>query len=252
MQRRHVAAACAAVIALAACASDEAGSDDTTPPDITLTPVPTTSPPTTVEPDTTVAQSTSTTSTTTTTTIAATTTVAPATTAAPETTEPAPQGSLVLGDSGIGAASFGAEPEGVIAFVSTILGPPTGDTGYVDPFDIAPCGGLQIRFVSWGVLTLEFRDTSFVVQDRLHFSSYNYGVESSIGGEPVGLATDQGLTVGSRVIDLEAAYPNVRLLPEDDFLPAQFIINDNLRGLMTGLADDDTVTVITGGVPCGE
>ncbi len=153
---------------------------------------------------------------------------------------------------GIGSAQFGADPEGVIGYVSSFLGNPTLDTGWVDPFSICTISGTELRQVSWGSMTLTFGDVSTVIQGRRHFFAYAYGVDGQIGVPPVGLKTDQGITVGSRVVDLLAAYPGVVLNPEDDFVAPNFYVNDNLRGFLTGLADDDTVTVILGGIGCGE
>jgi hypothetical protein len=240
MNRRSGLFVASLLVVGAACSNGGEDEADTVP-EITLITTTTEAPPPT-EATTTTTTTTTTTSTTTTTT---TTTVAPTTTQDPGL-------DIDLRIDGIGSALFGAEPEGVIAFLSRLIGPPTADTGYVNPFEIGPCGGTQLRLVSWGVLTLQFGDASVVTEGPLHFFAYTYGREDSIGGEPVGLETPEGITVGSRVVDLRAAYPNVQLLPEDDFFPAQFIVSDNLRGLMTGLGDDDTVTVITGGVPCAE
>lgn len=106
-----------------------------------------------------------TTSTTTTTLSESTTTTAvpisTSTTAVPTTTTTEPPVELsridLLGD-GIGIASFGEDPETVIAAVSQELGPPDSDTGFVDTQVIAFCGdGLQ-RTVSWGDLHLGFVD----------------------------------------------------------------------------------------------
>ncbi len=246
MSRRLVAGVAVVGLLVAACSSDDPVEVDGAPVTELTIALPTTT--TTTVPASTTSTSTTTTSTTSTT--STTTTLAPADTT---TTVPDPGVSaLVLTTVGIGSAQFGAEPEGVIGYISSFLGPPTGDTGWVDPFSIGPCSGNQLRLVSWGVLTLTFGDVSNVVQDRLHFFAYSYGVDGQIGAPPVGLVTDRGITAGSRVIDLLAAYPGVTLNPEDDFLAPNFYVNDNLRGFLTGLADDDTVTVILGGIGCTE
>ena len=58
------------------------------------------------------------------------TTVAPETTAAP----PSSDAGFSLQNDGLGAVSFGADPDGVITFVTSFLGGATADTGWVDPF----------------------------------------------------------------------------------------------------------------------
>ena len=75
------------------------------------------------------------TSSTTTTTMAPTTTVAPTTTEETTTTvasstpvaDPAVSELLLSGD-GIGTAGFGADPDGVIEYINSYLGPPSNDT----------------------------------------------------------------------------------------------------------------------------
>ena len=76
---------------------------------------------------------------------------------------------LVLRTDGFGSARFGAEPEGVIAYVTSILGGNTGDTGWVDPFTFAACQGTVARRVDWGVLSLLFTDLSLFATERRHF-----------------------------------------------------------------------------------
>ena len=200
--------------------------------------------------------STSTTSTTSTTTTTTTTTLPPTTTStstvAPSTTvaDPATVELLLSGD-GIGTAGFGADPEGVIEYVNSYLGPPSNDTGWIDPLTIGLCSGDELRQVSWGVLTLLFGDVSEVVQGRRHFFGYAYGDQREIGAAPVGLQTTRGVMIGSRVIDVRAAYPAATINPEDDFTPPFFFVNDSLRGFLTGVSDDATVTAILGGGDCG-
>jgi len=239
MNRRLRALLAVGGLVLAGCAS----SDDDTSSTIDVTILPSTSTTTTTSTSTT----TSTTSTTTTTTpTTTTTTVAPSTTVAdPATTE------LLLSGDGIGTAGFGADPDGVVAYIDSYLGPPSNDTGWIDPLTIGLCSGDELRQVSWGVLTLLFGDVSEVVEGRRHFFGYAYGEQDSIGSAPIGLQTTRGVMIGSRVIDVRAAYPAATINPEDDFTPPFFFVNDSLRGFLTGVADDATVTAILGGGDCG-
>lgn len=205
----------------------------------------------TLLPTTSAASTTSTTSTSTTTSTTSTTTTT--TTEVPSTTEAADPavGELLLSGDGIGTAGFGADPDGVIEYVDSYLGDPTNDTGWVDSLTIGLCSSKELRRVSWGVLTLLFGDTSEVVQDRRHFFGYSYGEQGEIGAAPQGLQTTRGVRIGSRVIDVQAGYPAVAIIPEDDFSPPLFKVNDNLRGYLTGVEDDATVTAILGGGDCG-
>lgn len=231
----------AAVLATA-CSSDDDGGSEASTTQLTLLPTTTTTvPPSTTAtlPPTTLPPVTTTTSTTT-------TSIAPSTTLDPVAA------ALVMTSEGIGSAAFGAEPEGVISYVGSFLGMPTGDTGWIDPFELGACPGTEVRIVSWGVLSLTFGDVSTVTQGRRHFFAYSYGVDGQIGAAPAGLVTSEGITVGSRVVDVLAAYPGAVLNPEDDFVGPNFYVNDNLRGFLTGLADDATVTVVLGGQGCAD
>jgi hypothetical protein len=196
------------------------------------------------------------TSSTTTSTTSTTTSTLPATTStslvAPTTTVADPAvNDLILSGDGIGTAGFGADPDGVMSYMSSYLGDPTNDTGWVDPFSIGTCPGTELRRVSWGVLTVLFGDASSVAQGRRHFFGYTYGDQAEIGASPAGLTTSRGVVIGSRVVDLRAAYPAVQIFPEDDFFPPSYVVNDNLRGFLTGVTDDATVTAIVGGDECG-
>ena len=169
------------------------------------------------------------------------------------TTEPVAVQELLLRGDGIGSARFGAAPEGVIDYVTSILGGNTGDTGWVDPLTFAVCDGTVARRVDWGVLSLLFSDLSDVADGRRHFMGYEYGREGQVGDEPVGLRTEGGTTLGSRVVDLLADFPDARINPgEPDIdIPDNFYVSDNFYGLLTGVDPEDVVTVIFGGYGCG-
>jgi hypothetical protein len=197
------------------------------------TPAPTTAPPTTPAP------------------------TAPPTTAEPTpppTTEPVTTRELILSGEGVGSALFGAEPEGVIDYVSSILGSDTADTGWVAPDSFAVCEGTTARRVDWGTLSLLFTDQSRFAGGRRHFIGYEYGRVGGIGDEPVGLRTPGGLTLGSRVIDLLAEFPEAKVNEGDEGvgIPDNFYISNVFYGLLTGTTADDYVTVLFGGYGCGE
>jgi len=238
MIRRTCALVLAGGLVLAACGGSDDESASTTEFTLVL--------PTSSTSTTTTSTTTTTTSTTTTTTTAPTTTVATSTTVA----DPA-VGELLLSGDGIGTAGFGADPDGVVDYINSYLGPATNDTGWIDPLTIGLCSGDELRQVSWGVLTLLFGDVSEIVEGRRHFFGYGYGDQGEIGSAPVGLQTTRGVMIGSRVVDVRAAYPAATINPEDDFTPPFFFVNDSLRGFLTGVSDDATVTAILGGGDCG-
>ena len=251
---RRLAALLALVsIVVAACSSSEPSA--ATQPSTTLgeptttvstpaeTSVPTTTPPTSAAPATSAAPVTTAPVTTTTTTLPPTTT----------TTVPVSVQELVLRGDGIGSARFGAAPDDVIDYVTSILGGNTGDTGWVDPFTFAICEGDVARRVDWGVLSLLFSDFSDVAIGRRHFMGYEYGRLGELGDEPVGLQTPGGTGLGSRIVDLLADFPDATVNPGEEGIdiPPNFYVSDNFYGLVTGVEAEDLVTVIFGGYGCG-
>jgi hypothetical protein len=207
---------------------------DTTTTTATPTTTSTTIPVTTAAPTSTTTSTTTTTSSTTT------------------STTVAPGAELVLRPNGLGDAAFGAEPDGVIAYVSSIIGAPTVDTGWVDPLSVGACPGTELRQVSWADLVLEFTDESSVTSGRRHFFSYQYGPTFGQHIAPAGLKTDAGIGVGSTVAELTGTYPSAVINPGDDFGGPNFFINDGLAGFLTGVNPTDTVTSVLGGQGCGE
>jgi hypothetical protein len=172
----------------------------------------------------------------------------------PATTEPIAVQELLLSGDGLGSAMFGADPDAVIEYVTSILGGNTGDTGWVDPFAFAACDGTVARRVDWGVLSLLFTDLSGFANGRRHFIGYEYGRVGEIGDEPVGLRTPGGVTLGSRVVDLLAEFPDATVNPGQPAsgFPDNFYVSDVFYGLLTGTTNDDYVTVLFGGYGCGE
>lgn len=164
----------------------------------------------------------------------------------------APGAELVLRANALGAATFGAEPDGVIAYVSAIIGPPTVDSGWIDPLSVGACPGTEFRQVIWGDLVLQFSDQSSVTSGRRHFFSYTYGPPLGAAIVPAGLKTDAGIGVGSTVAELTGTYPTVVINPGDDFGGPNFLVNEGLAGFLTGVTPTDTVTSVLGGQGCGE
>ena len=180
-----------------------------------------------------------------------TSTSSPASTSTTSTTV-APGAELILRPNGIGDAAFGADPDGVIAYVTSIIGASTVDTGWVDPLSVGACPGTELRQVFWGDLTLQFSDQSTVTTGRRHFFSYVYGPTFGAQIAPAGLKTEAGIGVGSTVAELTGTYPSAVVNPGDDFGGPNFFINDGLAGFLSGINPTDTVTSVLGGQGCGE
>lgn len=231
--------------------SEPRTTEDTFVPLVTTTTLATTTvaltaPPTvtTVLPSTTTSTSTTSTTTSTTSTTTSTTTTS--------TTVP-PTADLVLRRTGLGDAVFGADAEEVIEYITSIAGRPTSDSGWADPFSaFGVCPGTEVRGVTWGDLLVLFSDESIVSSGRRHFFAYSYGPPFADTPRPPGMRTPEGITVGSSVAELRAAYVDVVISPGDDIFSPSFHVSDDLNGFLTGPADTDQVTSILGGVGCGE
>lgn len=262
-RRRLIAAAGVAAVLAGAC-SGSRSADDTMPPlettsdtstasdDITGTPAPTTT-----SPDSTSAPSSSSNATTTTPEpVAAVTTTVPATSGptatAEEPDDDAGTGDLVLRPDGIGDVAIGEEAGTVIETLEEQLGPADDDTGWEDPLASVSCTQGEFRRVTWGSLSLLFTDDSGEIQGPRHLFGYEYGIVGQPGAEPEGLATEEGLGIGTTVAALRQAYPDADVDPgEDGFLSPFFYVTDGLQGLLSGADDNDEVTLIIGGTACG-
>lgn len=170
----------------------------------------------------------------------------------PPSSEPLPVQELVLSGEGVGSALLGTDPDAVIEYVSSILGANTADSGWVTP-DTFGCFGNEVRRVDWGVLSLLFGDGSDIATGRRHFFAWEYGRVGSIGDEPVGLRTTGGITLGSRVVDVLGEFPDAQLIAGDPDveLPDQAYVDSTFFMWLSGIDEDDFVTVVFGGYPCG-
>ncbi len=167
----------------------------------------------------------------------------------PPSSEPLAVQELVLSGDGLGSALFGTDADAVIAYVSSILGGNTADTGWVPPDTFGFCPGNEVRRVDWGVLSLLFGDGSDFATGRRHFMAWEYGRVGSVGDEPVGLRTAGGVTLASRVVDVFGEFPDATLIPGDPEveLPDQFYVDESFTGWLSGTGEDDFVTVLFGG-----
>jgi hypothetical protein len=166
---------------------------------------------------------------------------------------PVPLSGLVLGSLGLGEAAFGEDAEVTVRYVASLLGSPTADTGWLETEQAAIlCDRKMFRQVEWGVLRLEFGDTSPYRDDDLHFVGWDYGLDGRLGEEPQGIITERGVGLGSRVDELLAAYPTAQLFEgEEGNFPPTFTEASGLSGYTTGTGDSDVITVLEGGVRCG-
>lgn len=171
------------------------------------------------------------------------------------TTVPAAAKLVLRGDS-LGDVRFGVDAEGAISYVETLLGQPDSDSGYVDAAsEFGLCPGNQVRGVRWGDLLLLFGDESEVASGRLHFYGWRFGPVGTSMPEPVGPATEGGVSLGATVNEVLKAHPNADVY-SDDVFGAGFDIDAGARGLVSGSLSNDSPNGVTlalfGGVTCGE
>ncbi|MFM8856982.1 MAG: hypothetical protein ACKOI2_07210 [Actinomycetota bacterium] len=159
---------------------------------------------------------------------------------------------LKLWSGGIGDVRFGVDPDGVVSYMKKRLGEPTEDSGYVDSYSaFGSCPGSRVRGVRWGDLLLLFGDESTVVDGRLHFFSWKYGPMSGSSLVPPNLKTEGGVTIGSTVSDLRRLHPSVEIF-SDEIFGAGFEIERTLSGTLSSTESSGRVTVLYGGITCGE
>lgn len=238
---------CAVLLALSVVAVSCGGDDDTGDTTTTAT--------TTTVADTTTSSSTSTTVAATTSSSTSTSSTSTSTTVAatvPPTTTP-PGAALVLRDNGLGDARFDAPADGVIIYVSSFVGAPTTDSGWVDPLTFGVCPGAALRIVAWSDLNLFFTSNDVLGADGGQFFFYQYGPPFNPQRiEPFGLSTAGGITVGDTVAQLRAAHPTGTLEPGDEFSGPTFSILPGLFVYLSDASDTGVVDEFVGGFGCGE
>jgi hypothetical protein len=241
-RRRWVALATCSLLGLVACGSDDDGADGLGSPAQ-------------------VVQSSGT---------ASATAAAPAPTPSPGPAASGPEQSVpaedlvVLGRDGLGITAFGDAADGAVAAVSAVYGEPDTDSGWVEPLAIGACAGSEARVVSWGSLYLYFTDEGSTAggepstvaapsaAGERHLIGYSYGSVQDLEVSPGGLATPEGIGVGTTVDFLRAAYEGITFEPgEEGMFAPSFYVDERLSGRVTGADADDLVTVIIGGDPCG-
>lgn len=165
----------------------------------------------------------------------------------PATTGAAAATGIVLSSEGLGIVPLGTEPEAAIAAVSADLGAPTFDSSWVDAGN---CPGTEYREVSWDGLALQFNDgvDATAPEGGRHFFGYAYS------GSDAGLTTVEGIGLGATVAKLEAAYGTALSTEDNPAIGPMWQVEADLffGGGLSGIAGNDAVTSIQGGIPCAE
>lgn len=184
------------------------------------------------------------------------------TTTAPAEDEGPP---VVLRGDGIGAFTFGAEPDQVLAGLTLRWGPPDGDSGWIaagsSPY--GPCPGTVVRGVNWRGFTVLFSDgaTPRGTAGTRHFFTWDYRVDDPTrpapdrGGNRPALQTANGVSVGATVRALQRAYGDRLELFDEPPDGPQFGVQTaegGLYGSLTSLEASGIARSIISGGGCGE
>ena len=231
-RRHHFAYAFAAVVvAVAACGDDD---DGDAVPDRQVTAAETATAGTVTSPAST-----------------ATATAGSAAVAGPETVATFAPADVVLARDGLGVVAFGEPADDTIAAVTAVLGARRG-LRLGRSVDDQRLRRDEARVVAWGSLHLFFSDESAVGYGARHLFAYSYGSVADLEAirrvwphRTASASAPPSPCSGRRTptSSIEAG--------EEGVLDPSFYVDDTLSGRLTGAADDDLVTVIIGGDPCG-
>lgn len=169
-------------------------------------------------------------------------------TAPDATTTTVAEAEIVLRGDGLGVVELGADPDTAVAAVSAALGDPSADTDWQPSFSTyGTCPGENIRGVEWGALVLLFTDGETSYGSDPHLFSWR------LTGAPPPLATAKGFGFQATAADAEDLYPGaVESVPAEEPFPAFLEIEVEGGPITAFLDDEDRVTNIEAGVPCGE
>jgi len=160
--------------------------------------------------------------------------------------------SLRLGEGGLGRARFGDSDAKVEPYLRSILLNPDDDTDWGKPENAyGTCPGTEARAIRWGYLVVFFSDRSDFGVGRRHFIGWRYGPDvDSQSLYPDGLSTVLGLRPGMTVSELRKTFEATELSQATATAPARFRLGSSFAGSLSGLADDDVVTLIEAGTSC--
>lgn len=189
------------------------------------------------------------------------TTMAPPPTTAPPDTSPVTTATtttvplLHLSPDGVGIARFGDSPDEALEAVTGLLGPADEDSGWIPSIsDFGICPGTEVRVVRWAGLRFFFSDgpTNFA-DDTRHFFYYSQSPVADT--DALDLRTPDGIGLGSTVAQLRAAYGgDVAISSTVRFGPVFSLEGSEpglISGSLSGIGDNDVVTLVGGGFGCG-
>lgn len=155
---------------------------------------------------------------------------------------------LVLRGDGLGVIDLGAPPDDAVSAVAAVLGPPTVDTGWQPSFGAyGTCPGEHVRAAEWGHLVLLFTDGTTDHGAGRHLFAWR------VTGAPPAVGTENGFGYGATAADAEELYPGrVERFPAEDTFPAVVEVEADGGRITAFLDEQDRVTNLEAGTPCGE
>lgn len=158
---------------------------------------------------------------------------------------------LVLQGNGLEVLTFGASPEAVIPRLTSMIGTPTKDTGWISSFSTyGTCPGEKIRVVEWNRLRAFFGDTAFGTQK---FFQWEY-VKTGTGTQSPIIATKGGVTLDMTKAEVLALYSQARFTPWMENTESMLLVADNAatHEHLGGTLEGGKVSYLSGGIQCGE
>ncbi len=180
----------------------------------------------------------------------------------PETSSAVSAPAVVLTSDGLGVIQFGAAPQDTIDALSSALGSPDEDSGWVAYSNYQPgfgvCGGTQWWMARWGQLGVLFTngaDSVYAPEDQPHFAMYGYGWWIGVPPDEIPLRTSAGLTLGDTKDETLALYGEAATFVAGDEIVQPYVRLDlDDANPQLALLDRQTLTIvqIRGGTSCGE
>lgn len=159
---------------------------------------------------------------------------------------------LVLQANGLEVLTFGASPEAVIPRLTSMIGTPTKDTGWIKSSEYSGplCPGEKIRVVEWNRLRAYFGDTVFGTQK---FFQWEY-VKTGTGTQSPIIATEKGVTLDMTKAEVLALYAQAQFFSQPQNREYMHLVayNNATHAYLGGMLEGGKVKQLNGGIQCGE
>lgn len=174
------------------------------------------------------------------------------------TTTSAAPAVVTIHTDGFGEAMLNDDPEAVIAYFTSLFGPPINDSGWLPNSEVPLCDTDSFRAVHWPSLYTVYASRDALGAGRTaeqNFVYFLYGLTEGVWpSEPV--ATDEGLLPGDTVTRLQELYPGVVVydgsLGGGRFYKTHDDRNLGPNGMLTGSSPEIVSTIEAGDWPCAD